>query len=331
MTKQIKLSALNLAPVRKGKTVREALQHTIRSAKAVESFDYHRFWVAEHHNMEGVASSATAVLIGQIAQETTHIRVGSGGIMLPNHAPLIIAEQFGTLAALHPNRIDLGLGRAPGTDQLTAQALRRNGQRAEDFPSLVEELRHYFNPVSSRPHVRAIPGEGEEVPIWLLGSSGYSAQMAGELGLPFAFAGHFSPKQIVPALNLYYDTFKPSAVLSEPYSMIAVNAIAAETEQEAQMLASSLYQQFLSMIRNQRGKLQPAVENMDVIWTPHEEQLVMEQLSGSFIGDANKVAKQLYDFAMNLQVNEIMLQTTIFDEDKQIDSYKRIMDAWQAL
>ncbi|GAF23014.1 LOW QUALITY PROTEIN: luciferase-like monooxygenase [Bacillus sp. JCM 19047] len=329
MTKQIKLSALNLAPVRKGKTVSEALQHTIRSAKAVESFGYHRFWVAEHHNMEGVASSATAVLIGQIAQETTHIRVGSGGIMLPNHAPLIIAEQFGTLAALHPNRIDLGLGRAPGTDQLTAQALRRNGQRAEDFPSLVEELRHYFNPVSSRHMYGRYPVKEKRFPF------GSLAQVATVpkcwIRLTICVCWSFLTKTNCTSINLYYDTFKPSAVLSEPYSMIAVNAIAAETEQEAQMLASSLYQQFLSMIRNQRGKLQPAVENMDVIWTPHEEQLVMEQLSGSFIGDANKVAKQLYDFAMNLQVNEIMLQTTIFDEDKQIDSYKRIMDAWQAL
>ncbi|UTR08121.1 LLM class flavin-dependent oxidoreductase [Alkalihalobacillus sp. LMS6] len=329
MTQQVNVSALNLAPVREGKTVREALQHTIRSAQAAESYGYHRFWVAEHHNMHGVASSATAVLIGQIAQATKTIRVGSGGIMLPNHAPLIIAEQFGTLAALHPNRIDLGLGRAPGTDQLTAQALRRNGQSAHDFPSLVEELRHYFTPLSANPHVRAIPGEGEDVPVWLLGSSGYSAQMAGELGLPFAFAGHFSPKQIVPALNLYYDTFKPSSVLSEPYSMIAVNGIAAESEGEAHQLATSLYQQFLSMIRNRPGKLQPAVENMDTIWSPHEEQLVMEQLSGSFIGDGKTVAQQLKEFASTLRVNEVMIQTTVYDEDKQIDSYKQIMDAWQ--
>ncbi len=328
MNQEIKLSALNLAPVREGKSIGEALRQSIASAQALETYGYHRFWVAEHHNMPGIASSATAVLIGQIAQATSKIRVGSGGIMLPNHAPLVVAEQFGTLAALFPNRIDLGLGRAPGTDQLTAQALRRHGQTANEFPELVEELRQYFQPESATKCVRAFPGEGEDVPVWLLGSSGFSAQLAGELGLPFAFAGHFSPKNIVPALNVYRDTFKPSDVLSEPYSMVAVNGIAAASQEEAEVLASSLYQQFLSMIRNRPGKLQPALTIMDQEWTAYEKQMVMEQLGGSFIGEGAAVAEELKQFATQTKVNEVMIQSTIYDEDKQIDSFKRIAEAW---
>ncbi|WP_078391033.1 LLM class flavin-dependent oxidoreductase [Shouchella patagoniensis] len=328
MKKNIKLSALNLAPVQEGKSVGEALNRTITSAKAIESYGYHRFWVAEHHNMPGIASSATAVLIGQIAQATSTIRVGSGGIMLPNHAPLVIAEQFGTLNALFPNRIDLGLGRAPGTDQLTAHALRRHGQDANDFPALVDELQQYFQPENATNRVRAIPGEGEQVPVWLLGSSGFSAQLAGELGLPFAFAGHFSPKHIIPALNIYRDSFKPSAQMSEPYSMVAINAISATTSEEAEILASTLYQQFLSMIRNRPGKIQSAVSNMEELWSPYEKQLVMEQLGGSFIGHANEVANQLREFAFKTGANELMLHTNIYDEQKQLQSFKLIAEAW---
>ncbi|XOQ16078.1 MAG: Bac-luciferase domain-containing protein [Shouchella clausii] len=331
MQTSVTLSVLNLAPVREGMGVSDALRQSIKLAQKVEEFGYHRFWVAEHHNMPGIASSATAVLIGQIAGATKTIRVGSGGIMLPNHAPLTIAEQFGTLNALYSGRIDLGLGRAPGTDQLTAHALRRHGQDANDFPELVEELQAYFQPESATKRVRAYPGEGENIPIWLLGSSGFSARLAGEMGLPFAFAGHFAPQHMMPALMVYKESFKPSAVLAEPYSMVAVNAIVAETAKEAEVLASSLYQQFLAMIRNRPGKLKPAVENIDAIWTPYEKQMVMEQLGGSFIGTAADVRDRLLRFAEKTETNEFMLHSTIYDEQKQYESFRLLAEQFGLL
>ncbi|WP_059105728.1 LLM class flavin-dependent oxidoreductase [Shouchella shacheensis] len=327
--KNPRLSVLNLAPVRQGATVKDALEQSLALARHVEQLGYNRFWVAEHHNMEGIASSATSVLIGHIAENTSSIRVGSGGIMLPNHPPLAIAEQFGTLSTLFPDRIDLGLGRAPGTDQLTAQALRRHGQDGNDFPELVNELQQYFHPTATGPRVKAVPGEGEDVPIWLLGSSGFSAQLAGQLGLPFAFAGHFSPKNTIPALNVYYDSFRPSNVLDDPYAMVAINAIAGETNEEAQYLASSLYQQFLSMIRNRRGKLAPPVEDMDQLWSPHEKEMVMEQLGGSFIGDAATLKEELLAFAEKTGVNELMLHTNLYDPEKQKQSFDSIAKAFQ--
>src|SRR5690349_18192763 len=261
------VSILDLANIIQGdSTPGDAFKRSVAFAREAERLGYKRYWFAEHHNMESVASAATAVLIGHVAQNTSTIRVGSGGVMLPNHAPLIIAEQFGTLESLFPGRIDLGLGRAPGTDGATAQALRRNLNGDVDaFPADVVELLRYLGPEEVQGKVRAIPGMGTRVPVWLLGSSTFSAQLAAQLGLPFAFASHFSPAQLFPALHLYHSTFKPSTYLQEPYAMACVNVVAADTDAEAQYLATSLYQLALGMIRNKRSPMQPPVDDMDLL------------------------------------------------------------------
>ena len=326
--KDTKYSVLNLSPVVQGGTVEESFRNSIDLARHAEKWGYNRFWLAEHHNIEGVASSATAVLIGYIAGGTKTIRVGSGGIMLPNHSSLVIAEQFGTLESLYPGRIDLGLGRAPGTDQLTARALRRNISSGEDIPEQLAELRNYFKPSGNvRNHVRAIPGEGLDVPIWLLGSSGFSARLAGELGLPFAFAAHFSPANTIPALELYRSSFKPG-VLDEPYAMVGVTVIAADTDQKAQRLATSHYQKFLDLVRGAPTKLKPPVDDMEQIWTPREKAMVNEQLSSTIIGGPAEVKAKLEDFVKTTQADEIMVNGETFEHADRLRSFEIIADIW---
>src|SRR4051795_6327634 len=267
----VALSILDLAPITQGSDAATALRNSLDLARHAEEWGYKRFWVAEHHNMPGIASAATAVVIGHIAGGTNTIRVGAGGIMLPNHAPLVVAEQFGTLASLYPGRIDLGLGRAPGGDHSTAAALRRNlGSSGDTFPRDLLELLSYFRPAAPGQAVRAIPGEGLDVPIWLLGSSDFSARLAAELGLPFAFASHFAPDYLYPALELYRSHFEPSERLVEPYAMVGVNVIAADTDAEARRLFTSLQQQFLNMVRGRPGQLPPPVDDMDGLWNAAE-------------------------------------------------------------
>jgi luciferase family oxidoreductase group 1 len=275
--------------------------------------------------MPGIASSATSLVIGYIAAGTSTIRVGSGGIMLPNHAPLVIAEQFGTLESMYPDRIDLGLGRAPGSDQPAARALRRGlGSDGHDFPELLNELRSYLNPdFNSKPAgVRAIPGEGLSIPIWLLGSSGFSAQLAGQLGLPFAFASHFAPDYIMQALELYRSNFRPSDALDKPYVMTGVNIIAADTDEEARYLATSHQQQFLNIIRGTTGQLNPPVESMDSLWSQHEKTVVQNQLRFSIAGGKDTVRERLQSFLDQTQADEFIVTAQIYDHQARLRSYE---------
>lgn len=319
-------SVLDLAPIIEGSTASDALKNTLELAQHAEGWGYNRYWLAEHHNMPGIASSATAVVIGHVASGTKTIRVGSGGIMLPNHASLVIAEQFGTLESLYPCRIDLGLGRAPGTDQITAQALRRNLHH-DDFQQQLAELRSYFKPTDKNSAgVRAIPGEGLNIPIWLLGSSGYSARLAGQLGLPFAFASHFSPEYTVPALELYRNSFKTSEVLDEPYAMVGVNIIAAETDEQARFLASSMQQQFLNLIRNQPGKLAPPIDHIDEISTDYEKSLLHERLATSIIGGPETVKAKLQAFLDQTGADELMVNAQIYDHQARLRSYEIVAE-----
>lgn len=320
--KDIAFSVLDLSPIVKNGTASDSLKNTLDLAQHAEKWGYNRYWLAEHHNMPGIASSATSVVIGHVAAGTSSIRVGSGGIMLPNHAPLVIAEQFGTLESLFPGRIDLGLGRAPGTDQLTAYALRRERRGdGEDFPDQLEELRTYFKPSVER-HVRAIPGEGLNIPIWLLGSSGYSAQLAGKLGLPFAFASHFSPENTIPALQLYHQHFRPSQVLDAPYAMVGVNVIAADTDEEAERLATSMQQQFLQLLRNNPGPLQPPVDNINDLASEYEKSLLEQRIGSSIIGSPETVKEKLQAFLNDTQANEMMVNAQIFDHKARMRSYE---------
>lgn len=318
----IPVSVLDLAPIAEGETPADSFHKSLELAKRAESLGYNRYWFAEHHNMENIASSATAVLIGYIAGGTSRLRVGSGGIMLPNHAPLIIAEQFGTLETLYPGRIDLGLGRAPGTDHTTTLALRRNMHAPIDsFPSDVVELQQYLSKTNTG-RVRAIPGEGTEVPIWLLGSSTYSAQLAAMLGLPFAFASHFAPAHLFDALALYRKHFKPSKQLQQPYAMACVNVIAAHTDEEAHRLATSFYRLALGIVRNVRKPLQPPIDNMNGEWTEYEEGAVKHMMQFAFIGGKETVQKALQHFLNDTGVDEIMVASYIYDNDKKIHSYE---------
>lgn len=319
----IPLSVLDLAPIIEGGDATKAFQESVRLAQHVERLGFHRYWFAEHHNMKGISSSATSLLIGHIAGHTNSMRVGSGGIMLPNHASLVIAEQFGTLESLYPGRIDLGLGRAPGSDQATAFALRRTLHAGpEEFPMQVNELQDYFstNPVS---RVKAIPGQGLDIPIWLLGSSDFSARLAAEKGLPFSFASHFAPAYTVPALKLYRDRFQPSEALDKPYAMVAVNVIAADTDEEAARLATSHQMQFLNLRKGKESKLQPPVENMDAIWSPAEKAAVQESLSPktTIIGSKENVRKGLEAFRKETDADEIIITSQIYDIQARLDSY----------
>ncbi|MBA2875860.1 LLM class flavin-dependent oxidoreductase [Thermaerobacillus caldiproteolyticus] len=322
--RDIPLSVLDLVPIVVGGTAADSFRNSLDLAQHVEKWGFHRYWLAEHHGMPGVASSATSVVISYIASGTSKIRVGSGGIMLPNHAPLVIAEQFGTLESMYPGRIDLGLGRAPGTDPLTARALRRDFQSSgDDFPELLAELRSYLNPSSSgSSSVRAIPGEGLNIPIWLLGSSGFSARLAGELGLPFAFASHFSPDYTLPALEIYRSSFRPSEVLDEPYVMVGVNVVAADTDEKAQWLATSQELQFLNLLRNQPTPLNPPVENMDEIWNDYEKVAVKWQLRSMITGSPETVKEKLQAFLDVTQADELIIHTQVFDHKARLRSYE---------
>ncbi|WP_342526188.1 LLM class flavin-dependent oxidoreductase [Chryseomicrobium sp. FSL W7-1435] len=324
-----KLSFLDLASVRINETPTDSFQQSKQLVQQAEKLGYHRYWVAEHHNMQGVASSATSVLIGYLAGHTSTIRVGAGGIMLPNHAPYIIAEQFGTLDAMYPGRIDLGLGRAPGTDMMTARALRRDHQGADDFPELVNELLHYMSPVDEErlPAVMAVPGADANVPVWLLGSSTYSARLAAQLGLPFAFASHFAPDQLMQALELYHRNFRPSSYLQEPYAMAAVNIVAAETDEEAEGLSTTLIQQFLSIIRGHKHKMRPPVAMEELDWSMSEQMMVERTVSARIVGSEATVREQLQAFVEKTRVQEVMVSTPIYDVQKRLKSMEIAMRA----
>jgi luciferase family oxidoreductase group 1 len=317
----IPFSVLDLAPVAEGSTPADALRNSRELARRAEQLGYHRFWLAEHHGMAGIASAATAVVIGHVAGGTQTIRVGSGGVMLPNHAPLVIAEQFGTLAALFPDRIDLGLGRAPGTDPLTARALRRDlTNRAEQFAHDVQELQAYLGPPDPSHRIHAVPGEGSNVPIWLLGSSLYSAQLASYLGLPFAFASHFAPADMIDALQVYRSTFQPSAQLKEPYAMLTVNVFAADTDAEARRHFTSLQQAFINLRRGRPGKVPPPVDDIERIWLPEEKSGVLHALSCSFVGSANTIEPGLREFIARHQPQELMIAGHFYDHAARLRS-----------
>lgn len=329
-SENIPLSVLDLAPIAANGTPAEALRRTLDLARHAEKLGYHRYWLAEHHSMPGIASAATSIVIAHVAAGTSTMRVGSGGIMLSNHAPLVIAEQFGTLESLYPGRIDLGLGRAPGSNQATARALRRHLQNdGEEFPEQLEELRAYLRPRMGSAAVRAIPGEGLNIPIWLLGSSNFSAQLAAHLGLPFAFAGQFSPAYMMTALQLYRDRFQPSDVLDAPYAMVGVNVFAADTEQEARHLSTSHQQMHLNLIRGIPGQLPPPVASMESLWQPHEKASVESTLRASMIGDPAMVKEQLRAFAEATQADELIINSMMFDHAARLRSYQIVADVWR--
>ncbi|OMF37308.1 luciferase [Paenibacillus sp. FSL H8-0548] len=328
----IPLSILDLAPIVTGSKPASSFRNTLDLAQHAEKWGYHRFWLAEHHNMPGIASSATSVVIGYVAAGTEKIRVGSGGIMLPNHAPLVIAEQFGTLESMYPGRIDLGLGRAPGSDQLAARALRRGlGSNGEDFPEQLNELRHYFNPTDESRAVmpKAVPGEDLNVPIWLLGSSGFSAQLAAHHGLPFAFASHFAPDFLLPALKLYRDHFRPSDVLDKPYAMIAVNVIVADTDEAAKFLATSQEQAFLNLIRGRMGQLAPPVDSMDELWSEQEKMIVRKQLSFTITGTKATVKDKLNAIVEQTEADELIVVSQVYDHAARLRSFELLAEIVQ--
>lgn len=319
----IKFSVLELVPVTQGNAIKKSFDNSLELAQKAEELGFERFWISEHHNMTSVASSATAILIGHVAQGTSKIRVGSGGIMLPNHSPLVVAEKFGTLETLFPGRIDLGLGRAPGTDQKTAMALRRMRQETvQDFPNDVQELQRFFSAENSSQPVRAIPGEGLNIPIYLLGSSTFSAHLAGELGLPYAFASHFAPTHLYTALNLYNQSFKPSAQLEKPYSIACVNVIAADTDKEALRISTSQKQFALGIIRNERKPMPPPIESMDGFWNEAEEAAIQQMVYYSFIGSSETIKRELSKFAEETAVDEIMAVSHIYDHQTRLRSYE---------
>ena len=324
----IPLSILDLVQISEGHDTGDAIGNSVKLIKSAEQWGFNRYWLAEHHNMPGVASSATAVLIGKLAGETKEIRVGSGGVMLPNHAPLIVAEQFGTLDAMYPGRIDLGLGRAPGTDQPTMWALRRNRNgSADDFPREVTELQAYFKGGEDM-RVRAFPGEGQDIPIWLLGSSGFSAHLSARKGMPFSFASHFAPGYLLPALESYRSSFEPSEQLKEPHAMPGVNVLIADTQEEAEFLGTTHMRQFLSIIRDERGKVKPPVENMDELWTPTEKQYVMQTLDPrtTLIGTPDQVRAGLRSLIELTQAQELIVNTVAFDFKDRLRSFEYLAE-----
>jgi len=324
-------SVLDLAPVPEGFTASDALRNTLDLAQHAESWGYNRYWLAEHHNMVGIASAATSVVIGHVAGGTKTMRVGAGGIMLPNHSPLVIAEQFGTLAALFPDRIDLGLGRAPGTDQRTLRALRRDPMAADTFPQDVLELQALLAPAQPDQAIRAVPGAGSNVPIWILGSSLFGAQLAAMLGLPYAFASHFAPGALMQALQVYRERFQPSAQLDRPYAMVGVNVIAADTDEEARHLFTSPQQSFTNIFRGARGKLQPPIADIESYWTPNEKAQAMNMLSCSFVGSANTVREGLEGFIAETGADEVMVAAAIYDHGKRLRSYEILADVHKAM
>jgi luciferase family oxidoreductase group 1 len=323
MTLKTPLSVLDLAMYPEGCTAADAFAATRDLAQYAEKWGYHRYWMAEHHNLEGIASSATAVLIGYVAAHTKSIRVGSGGIMLPNHAPLVVAEQFGTLATLYPNRIDLGLGRAPGTDQATMQALRKEAAAFPvDFADLIEELLFYFAPPQPGQKIRAIPGAGIEMPLWLLGSSHYSARLAAQLGRPYAFAGHFAPQEMLQAIRLYRAEFRPSRYLKEPKVMVGVAAVAADTDEKAEYLATSLYQRILTLIRGNIKPTPPPVSNMQGLWAPHEEQVLRQMTATMIVGGPAHVEAGLQQLIERTGADELIITSDLYAHEDRLRSFE---------
>jgi len=320
--KSVPFSVLDLSPIKQGETAADAFRNSLDLAKHAESWGYHRYWMAEHHGMPGIASAATSVIISHIAAGTSTIRVGAGGIMLPNHAPLVIAEQFGTLESVYPGRIDLALGRAPGTDRGTMAALRRSDKSADTFPQDVIELQSYFRKAALGQPVRAVPGEGLDVPIWLLGSSMFSAQLAAELGLPFAFASHFAPDYMMHALHAYRTQFKPSEKLDRPYAMLGLSVIAADTDAEAERLFTSLQQQFVNLRRGTPGQLQPPVDSMDAYWSPAEKSQLEHSLAYAIVGSPDTVRAQMARFVEHTHADELMITAQIYDHDARLHSYE---------
>ena len=323
----VPFSILDLAPVCEGSDAAQAFRNTLDLAQHAEGWGYQRYWLAEHHNMPGIASAATAVLIGYVAGGTKTIRVGSGGVMLPNHAPLQVAEQFGTLASLYPGRIDLGLGRAPGTDQPTAKALRRYFDSAEQFPLDVQELLSYFATVQPGQLVRAVPGAGLDVPVWLLGSSLFSAQLAAALGLPFAFASHFAPDAMDQALAVYHRDFRPSQYLAEPHAMLALNVVAAETDAEARRLFTTAQQSFVNLRRGKPGLIPPPIDDIETYWQPHEKLGVENALACSVVGDPETVKRGIAAFVDRHRPDELMLVANVFDHGARLRSFELVAEA----
>lgn len=325
--KDTPFSILDLVPVRENKSIQSSLHHALALAQHAEKLGYKRLWLAEHHNMSGIASSATSVLLGYLLANTQTLKVGSGGIMLPNHAPLIVAEQFGTLATLYPNRIELGLGRAPGTDQNTMRALRRGQKETEDqFPQDVLEILQYFKDPLPQQRIVATPGQSTHVPVWLLGSSLFSAQLAAKLGLPYSFASHFAPRMLDQAIKLYRENFEPSEYLERPYVSMGVPTVIADTDEEAQYLATSPYQRIISMFRNQRGQLKPPIENIDEIWSPSEKISVQQFYAMAQIGSKETVKAGLERLLERYEVNEFIFTCDIYDTEKRIKNFELLMD-----
>ncbi len=321
----MRLSILDLAPVIEGSAAAEAFRNSLDLAQHAERWGYHRFWLAEHHNMPGIASAATSVVISYVANGTNRIRVGAGGIMLPNHAPLVVAEQFGTLESLFPGRVDLALGRAPGSDQATARALRRNlGSSGDTFPQDLIELMNYFHPVDPSPRVRAVPGNGLSVPLYLLGSSDFSARLAAELGLPFAFASHFAPEYLRVALELYRTGFRSSAQLDRPYVIVGAGVYCAETDAEARRLFTSAQQQILSLIRGHPGKLPPPVESMDELWSEAERAALAQRARYTVVGSSATVQRRLQEIAAETGCDEIIITSQIYDHQARLRSFEMV-------
>jgi luciferase family oxidoreductase group 1 len=319
----IPFSILDLSPIVLGKTAADALRNSADLAQHAEAWGFRRYWVAEHHGMPGVASAATAVVICHLAAHTRAIRVGAGGVMLPNHSPLIVAEQFGTLESLFPGRIDLGLGRAPGTDPVTTMALRRRAElEADSFPNDVLELQSYFREVAEGQRVRAVPGAGLDVPIWLLGSSVFSAQLAAEMGLPFSFASHFAPDLLMQAAALYRNGFTPSSSCSAPYFMPCIAVIAADTDEDARRLFTSLQQQMLNLRRGRPGQLPPPVDDMDALWTPTERAMVEHVFQYAVVGSPERVRRGIESFVARTGASELMMTAQIYHHAARLRSYE---------
>ena len=322
----VPLSVLDLSPIAEGSDAGQALRNSLDLARHVEALGFRRFWMAEHHNLPGIASAATAVALAHVAAGTVTIRIGAGGIMLPNHAPLVIAEQFGTLAALHPGRVELGLGRAPGSDQITARAMRRNLTGGEEFPQDVVELMAYFQPVQPDQHVQAVPGAGLNVPIWILGSSTFGAQLAAILGLPFSFASHFAPGMMTEAITIYRDRFRPSAQLAAPNVMLGVNIVAAETDAEARFLFSSLQQSFINIRSGRPGRLPPPVEDFDQQIDRYGRAMLADALSCAIVGGPDTVRRGMEEFVQRTGADELMVTANIFDHAKRKRSFSIVAE-----
>lgn len=326
----VKLSILELGRVREGFDTRDALNRARELGVHAEANGFERIWVAEHHNMKGVSTAATPVVIGHIAGATSTIRVGAGGVMLPNHTPYVIAEQFGTLATLYPGRIDLGLGRAPGTDQMTLRALRVDPMKAERFPQDVLELQRWLGDEEDDQRLHAVPGVGTKVPLWILGSSLFGAQLASQLGLPYGFASHFAPGALDPALKLYRERFEPSDALTQPYALVGVNVIAADTDEAAKKLATSQQMSFANMVRGQRGLMQPPIDDIDDYWLPHEKAHAEQMLACSIIGGPETVRKGLEAFVERTQADELMIVSDMYEPSARLKSLEIIADVMGA-